>query len=492
MYKISRNLHQDGISCEASNKVGTSKKTQSVHVQYGPMFRTLPLDVMAETGKEVVLKCDVDSNPAASIVWLQEGSDKIIGSGQELVVVVGSSTAGVYTCVATVRGFSDLQGRMRVLVKGPPTIVSAGEQQGRLGDTVTLECNTVSIPSPIRVTWTYNGRDIDLSDPRYEVVEDEQEEGVRNILVIHDADTHDFGAYNCSVVNEYGVARKQIRLNKEKRVPVLLLVGGVVALLLVAVIVAFLVLCTKQHSATKESSVPEKPSALTVVSSSPVSNMYLAQSDTKLSEEHTSTPTHSRSEITPTEETKVRAAHALNRLSRDSGQTFIPDPDSDGGRVYMPFADYSRRDFAPVPIGRHASFSDLGPCANQPTTLSSPMPEFCTIRRVTRGNDLAGENCSNLLDTINYHNTSTLRQNGNAHNLSRHSAYSTVLATTYGSPPPPPYTKNSRIESPQGDTSPAEITSLTLPNSLVHAESGSQEAKYIFSPEAMMQPGTLV
>lgn len=33
--------------------------------------------------------------------------------------------------------------------------------------------------------------------------------------MIHDADTHDFGAYNCSVVNEYGVARKQIRLNEE-------------------------------------------------------------------------------------------------------------------------------------------------------------------------------------------------------------------------------------------------------------------------------------
>ncbi|MPC67101.1 hypothetical protein E2C01_061266 [Portunus trituberculatus] len=44
---------------------------------------------------------------------------------------------------------------------------------------------------------------------------DRQEEGLRNVLVIHDADTHDFGAYNCSVVNEYGVARKQIRLNEE-------------------------------------------------------------------------------------------------------------------------------------------------------------------------------------------------------------------------------------------------------------------------------------
>lgn len=52
-------------------------------------------------------------------------------------------------------------------------------------------------------------------DPRYEVVVDRQEEGLRNVLVIHDADTHDFGAYNCSVVNEYGVARKQIRLNEE-------------------------------------------------------------------------------------------------------------------------------------------------------------------------------------------------------------------------------------------------------------------------------------
>lgn len=57
--------------------------------------------------------------------------------------------------------------------------------------------------------------DVFTGDPRYEVVVDRQEEGLRNVLVIHDADTHDFGAYNCSVVNEYGVARKQIRLNEE-------------------------------------------------------------------------------------------------------------------------------------------------------------------------------------------------------------------------------------------------------------------------------------
>ena len=56
-----------------------------------------------------------------------------------------------------------------------------------------------------------------IDDPRYEVVEDQQEEGFRNILVIHDADNTDFGDYNCSVVNEYGIARKLIRLNKESK-----------------------------------------------------------------------------------------------------------------------------------------------------------------------------------------------------------------------------------------------------------------------------------
>ncbi|XP_071544918.1 irregular chiasm C-roughest protein-like isoform X2 [Panulirus ornatus] len=507
LHKISRNIHQDAISCEVSNKVGTSKRTLSVHVLYGPMFRTLPRDVMAETGKEVVLKCDVDSNPPASIVWLQQGSDKIIGSGPQLVVVVGTSTAGVYTCQAAVRGFPDLQGRLRVLVKGPPTIVSAEEQQGRMGDTVTLECSTVSIPSPIRITWTYNGREIDLSDPRYEVVEDEQEEGLRNILVIHDADSQDFGAYNCSVVNEYGVARKQIRLNKEKTVPVLLLVGGVVAVVVVAVVVASLVLCNKRHSAIKDylgrrtvkfskgSPVPEKPPALTVVPGPRVANLYSPPPDTK---DLTPTPTPSHrpfDEITPTDETQVHAVHALNRLSGDSGHTFIPDPDSEGGRGYVPFVDYSGRDYAPMPNGRRASVSDLGLYTSTapPTSHVTTTSDFCTIRRGARGHDLGAENGRSLLGSANFLDTSTLRHNGNAHSLSRHAAYPKVRTSTYGSPPPPPYPKNSKIGSPRGSTSPTGPPTLILPNSVVQAdEQGSPETKFIFSPEAMMKPGTLV
>jgi len=62
---------------QVSNKVGTSKKTQSLLVRFGPKFKSPPEDVAAELQNEVLLKCDVESNPQASVVWIQDGSDKV-------------------------------------------------------------------------------------------------------------------------------------------------------------------------------------------------------------------------------------------------------------------------------------------------------------------------------------------------------------------------------------------------------------------------------
>ncbi|XP_068220982.1 irregular chiasm C-roughest protein-like [Palaemon carinicauda] len=506
LHKISRDLHQDAIGCEVTNQVGTSKKTTTLHVQYGPVFLSLPRDVAAETGREVVLKCDVDSNPQSSIVWLKEGAHKIIGSGSELRVVVRPSTAGVYKCIAAVRGFADLEGSLRVLVKGPPQIVSSGEQQGRMGDTVTIECMTVSIPTPIRITWTYKGRQIDLSDPRYEVVEDQQEEGLRNTLVIHDAENQDFGAYNCSVVNEYGVARKQILLHKEKTVPVLLLVGGVIAIVIVAVVVASLILCNKRHSNIKDylgrrtvrfskgSPVSEKSPPLTSGQGPLASvDMYSAPSETKMAEELTPTPSHTIfNEISPSQDNKYQAAHTLNRLSSESTHNFIPDLDGDASRGYVPFVDYSGRDYAPIPNGRRASFSDLGPYANPAaSTVYSTAPDFCTIRRGTRGQELGI--IGNLL-TPNFQETSGLPLNGISNPpSSRKSSYSTVASTNFTSPPPPPYSKVPKLGSPRGATSPAGTATPILSTPGIFGEDRtSPETKFIFSSEAMMKPGTLV
>ncbi|XP_037779109.1 uncharacterized protein LOC119575530 [Penaeus monodon] len=244
------------------------------------------------------------------------------------------------------------------------------------------------------------------------------------------------------------------------------------------------------------SPVPEKPPAVTVVPGPPVASMYSAPSDTKLDCDLTPTPTHRPfDELTPTEEAKMRAAHTLNRLSGESAHTFIPDPDADGGGPgYVPFVDYSGRDYAPVPNGRRASFSDLGPYITPEPSLSPAAPDFCTIRRGTRISQLGVGNGTNSLLGSAYHDAPTLRLNGTAHALaSRHSSYAAHLNSSYGSPPPPPYPRGSKVGSPRGSSSPTGPATLALNSAAAHGdERASPETKYIFSPEAMMKPGTLV
>ncbi|XP_066937916.1 irregular chiasm C-roughest protein-like [Macrobrachium rosenbergii] len=496
---VSRTFHQDTISCEVSNSVGTSKKSISIQVMYGPLFRSPPADVAAETGKKARLECDVDSNPPPVISWYQQGNPQVIAKGREYEVIVAPSTAGVYICVASVRGFSELQGRVRVLVKGPPQIVSSGEQQGRMGDTVSLECTTVSIPTPLRITWTYRGREIDLGDPRYEVQEERQDDALRNLLVIHDAETQDFGPYNCSVVNEYGVARKLIFLHREKTVPVLFLVCGFLALIVVAVIVASLVLCNKRHTSGKGSPLPEKSPGGTLVSGPPVVNMYEAPSDTNLSNDLSLTPTHRMyHQLTPTPDENVRAAHTLNTLVTDSPHKSIPEPESNGGTA-LTFLEFTGgREYTALPNGRRASVNDLGPSAIIPTTGSpnTTSTEFCTIRRGTRAIDVGAKNGRPLMN--NYADIPIvppiLPHNGTAHPPNpRHSTYSLTSKGNFGSPPPPPYSRGTKIGSPRGSSSPTGSATPTIASSGVHTDDGaSPEAKYIFSPEAMMKPGTLV
>ncbi|KAF2366926.1 Immunoglobulin-like domain [Trinorchestia longiramus] len=506
LHKISREMHQDSISCEVSNEVGTSKKTQSLHVRFGPVFKSLPQDSAAEMQNEVLLKCDVESNPPPSIVWLQEGSEKVIGTGPELRVVVGPSTTGSYRCVATVRErdlqFPDLVGRMRVLVKGPPTIVSAGEQLGRPGGTINLECNTVSVPSPIKVTWTYKGRAIDIDDPRYEVKEEQRDGGLKTILVIHDADQTDFGDYNCSVVNEYGVARKLIRLNEEKRVPLLLVMGGGGVLLFVIVVVTFLLVCNKKNPREK---VHEKA---TLASETGAPNMYSAASDSRLTENiPNASGTLNRQQETaltaqPVEDSMmgknngIRDVTRVTRLRDDNtqdresmfSQEALQEEESSG---FLPLLDVARHDpsrrgsLTEVPAVSSGAY--LGSTATQPTSLVGS--ELCTLRRHNNGPDL----------TQPYHNGSLMRNNTD--NCRPHERYSNYPSYAASPPPPPPYPRPTL--STKSAPPPPQRPQVTSPlpsqqgtdgatENISQCNVGGVDSNYIFSSEAMMKPGTLV
>ena len=70
---------------QVSNIIGSSKKSLTIHVRYGPVFRSMPRDVPEEIGKEATLKCSIDSNPEPSIVWVRDGSDKVIEKLKKLV-----------------------------------------------------------------------------------------------------------------------------------------------------------------------------------------------------------------------------------------------------------------------------------------------------------------------------------------------------------------------------------------------------------------------
>ncbi|KAK7068924.1 hypothetical protein SK128_008575 [Halocaridina rubra] len=489
LHNISRNFHQNVISCEVSNEVGTSKKNLNIQVVYGPMFRSPPEDVAAETGKRATLKCDVDSNPPPIINWYQLGSRKLLSTGKAFEVIVAPFTTGVYICVASVRGFPDLEGRIRVLVKGPPLIVSSSTQEGRMGDTVILECTTVSIPTPIRITWTYRGRQIDLNDPRYEVLEERQNDALKNLLVIHGADSQDFGPYNCSVVNEYGVARKLITLNREKTIPVFMVAGGCLALILIGVIVTSLVLCNKRHSTDKESPLPEKPPAGNMTSQAHMVNMYEAPSDTNLSNDVSLfTNQHLYHQLTATSD---RDAHDLHSLSTDSPSKSVTGMEGNVDRVLtiMEHGDTKCR---------RGSLNGLCPNGNamlRESASPNATPDFCTIRRGAKPQCPANSNGRAVHET-NLGGIPIFHQNGTTSSSPlnvRHSTYSVSRAPNYGSPLPPPYTRSPKVGSPRGSSSPTGSGTPTLPSSGVHnVEGGSPEAKYIFSPEAMRKPGTLV
>ncbi|XP_076325050.1 uncharacterized protein LOC143233026 [Tachypleus tridentatus] len=57
---------------------------------------------------------------------------------------------------------------------------------------------------------------LDIDNSRgYEIIEQHMENGMRNLLMIHKAQSEDFGLYNCSVWNEYGHDSVLIHLKRQ-------------------------------------------------------------------------------------------------------------------------------------------------------------------------------------------------------------------------------------------------------------------------------------
>lgn len=83
----------------------------------GPSFRVPPSDQYAELGDNVTLRCQVDSMPDPTIVWINQRSQTVEGKGPELHIKVTKDTVGAYLCIAKVEGFPEISGTVGVFLK---------------------------------------------------------------------------------------------------------------------------------------------------------------------------------------------------------------------------------------------------------------------------------------------------------------------------------------------------------------------------------------
>ncbi|XP_071037623.1 irregular chiasm C-roughest protein isoform X2 [Parasteatoda tepidariorum] len=346
--RVTREYNKDTISCEVSNAVGTTKSTHTLNVLYGPAFRSTIENVAADIGSEVTLNCDVEGNPKPDTVWTFEGSEKVLSSEPRLVIPqLSLDRAGRYTCRATVVGFAEISTNALVFIKGSPRVRSPPVQYGVEGEVVKLECIIASVPPPTRVLWSKKQQHVDIdNNDGYEIVEETIAGGVKNNLIIHNADDDDFGQYNCSVWNTFGQDSMIILLKKQKNLPMLIIlasvIGGIVFIVSITIII---ILCLRRKSVIKDEDYGSEKKTKQSDSASSGDSDFKAEIRTASS---LSNNEHDRS----WEENSDRAAQDNIFKYNPSDYTesnFPPKPESQVNNGYIPYVDYTR-DYTPPAV----------------------------------------------------------------------------------------------------------------------------------------------
>lgn len=104
-------------------------------------------------------------------------------------------------------GFPEIQAEAKIILKGPPKIISPNEQfpLDLPRDTYEIECSAISIPKAKHVSWAFNGRLIDFDrEEGVSIRESYIVDGIRSVLTIEENHVDYMGKYSCIVINSYG------------------------------------------------------------------------------------------------------------------------------------------------------------------------------------------------------------------------------------------------------------------------------------------------
>lgn len=352
--RVTRNFNGDTITCEARNDVGTTKSTHTLNIHYRPAFKMAAETVAAEEGAEVALRCEVDSNPKPDIVWRHEASDRVLARQPTLVIpAMRASDAGRYSCRATVPGFPEITQDVHVYVKGPPKVSSPTTQYGVEGEQVRVECVITSVPPPTRVAWSRNLQLVDIDNNQgYEIIKEPLSNGLRNLLIIHNAAEEDFGQYNCSVWNQFGYDTRLITVRKQKNLPMLIILAGVIGgIVLVVTVTISIILCLRKKNIVKDDDFnSEKKGKQSDSASSGDSDIKVEiRTASSLSNNE-----HDRNWEDNSESARTHDAADIYKYANstaDYADTAFPaKSEAQNNNGYIPYVDYSR-DYNPPPVG---------------------------------------------------------------------------------------------------------------------------------------------
>ncbi|XP_045540671.1 irregular chiasm C-roughest protein [Papilio machaon] len=252
---VSRKYNEATVKCEVHNTVGKSADSKTLEVAYGPKFKVKPQNVEGDSGSIATMNCVVDGHPLPKITWLRYENERIIrvGKSTNLTVTVTRQSAGQYWCRASVDGYPDIEASAMVFVKGPPKIISNRTQYGVEGDSVRVECISLSVPKPDFVIWSFEGNEINsFHNHEYAFLEETLTDRTsKSTLIIRESQSKHFGIYNCSVSNSYGTDTVEINLIPDKSFNLLIIISGAAgSVILLLIVMLIIMLCHRKSNKT--------------------------------------------------------------------------------------------------------------------------------------------------------------------------------------------------------------------------------------------------
>ncbi|XP_056379350.1 vascular cell adhesion protein 1 isoform X2 [Hyla sarda] len=192
--------HTGTYICESTNAAGSEMAEGTLNVEVAPKntyIEIIPSPFVIE-GDSVQIRCSSEGSPDPKLVLKMRSEDEPItlesSDGSYNITHVGIENAGTYICEsANVVGQELALGTLTVQV--PPrntTVVVTPSQNIKEGDTVTITCETHSIPSPTIILQKVCAKNNTLL------------QSTNGTFTLHNVTTNDTGTYTLKIISSAG------------------------------------------------------------------------------------------------------------------------------------------------------------------------------------------------------------------------------------------------------------------------------------------------